>query len=260
MNTHLPGFQRMTSNDFGNALYQNGVGGQSVDMAAHADTNFGTGEFTIAGWWYIPAAQVTALNVSTNYNLIMKRVDNSNLMGLRFRKINTSDTWVNPILTVIIGGVTHINSSINGVWQRMYQNKWNFVAVGRRSDNTTFVSLNGYVQATATVTANVTLSSTWKMGGAVQTTLGANSEKYVDDIMFFNRGLTDTEIKSLWGGGNGSNAKGMSGLIRYFRLNEPAGTASQVGGVAKDETGAQDATFVNYASGNKDFVNHTSLL
>ena len=165
-----------------------------VEVANHADLNFGASEaFTICFWMKTAASQT-----STYPGLVVKLAADA---SKGYRAFLFSDGGANDgKLKVEYRGVVNQENIISS--NIVDDQSWHFVIYGRKVDGTVFLYIDGAdYQTVSTVTDDLTNTEPFYIG--VRRSATDPFEGTIDAVMIFDKALSEDEVAFLWNGGAG---------------------------------------------------------
>ena len=226
-----------------------------VSIPASTDIYPGTGSFSVEGWAYHTSY--------TNPRTIMPMGDGSSYGGTAGWEVGGVEYNSNGITFAFSDGTHIVNSFLN--WDAGYKpadilNKWaHIVVVFDRTSGKAKSYVNGVKQSgevdISSVTGNVYRNLPIKIGN----TTGWRMSGYIDEVKFYSKALSDSEVASAYQTGSSFN-----GLKGYWKFDEGTGqTVTDASGNHHDGTlggsssvASDDPTWVNnnfaYSLGSKN--------
>lgn len=151
--------------------------------------NFGSGDFSIAFWMKGKGYMAQGSSV----NIVLGKIDLDNGSSAQGYGFGYSSS--NQMIFIIANGTTQY-SAIQSV-ATVSDNRWHQY-VGARSGGISYLYVDGLLVATSTVSGSVTRSNDLNIGADSNTTY-RNPNAYIDDLRIYNRTLSSTEIRKLFG-------------------------------------------------------------
>jgi hypothetical protein len=164
--------------------------------------NFGTGEFTIEGWVYIPD-----LTPITSWNSFIEKGDRWTVLGGQgFWGLGVGPETINGTTDKVLVGHVGINNTINPISgfdyypefsTLVFQQGWNYVGLAVRRDGSD-VHFVGHLNGVSQVRDYSSTLYNRDVDNDEDIYMAADFTGMFDEWSIYNRGLTDAEFQSIY--------------------------------------------------------------
>jgi len=173
--------------EFGNAVVSNGSS-TTIDLASDANLDFGTGSWTVAFWVY-------PTNRAAGAQDWLGRAGGSG--GYHITRINTNGSI---LVQIYQDGSNFFNYTSSGTPISSDSNWFHITVVFDRPNSISRLYVNGSENTTGAVTGNPTLDAATFFTICDHQFSGVYCAGRIDDVAFYSRVLTPTEITNLANG------------------------------------------------------------
>ncbi len=213
---------------YGGALSFDRTAGTHLDINNYF-TQVGSGDYAFALWFYHTG--------SDSSNELFAQRDNPDGTVNLIDAYHVSD---GPIYFNVYNGGTAAHQTVRSSVS-VSNNAWHFLVVGR-SDSTMFMYVDGVnVASSPSVTGNVpTIANPFRVG----TSSGYHTygwTGYIDELQFYNRALSASDVQNLIQNGPSS----VSSFASSYTAKIPAGTTQVITTLSWQGTGGINATVIS---------------
>jgi len=213
-------------------LYSVLFDGVDESLDATVSPNFGTGNFTINFWIY-------RTSTSGSQNIFYKSGGTGSIWQIFVTNGNamqwSSTLWPDGAGVGLVPG--------NDVWEM-----WTY-SVSQTGNTATWYknAANPNVKPITGLTGDFGVGDTFAIGKNA-TTSAYNFAGNIDEVSFWNKALSSSEIAAIYNSGVPTDLAAEPGLINWFRMGDPSGPSSYP--TISDVKGSISMTMTNMSSAN----------